>query len=578
MYHGIPVDEDGHFSASARPCNFDDSRFESGGDSSRGSSRSDGRSGSTDGRSNRIRRPGRSSLQWVNKDGAVKRRFTRQRTVFGLSRKAVADWMDRVAAFKEKHLVLMHITGRQPTRGPEILSIRHSNTAEVGHRHIFIEDGMVVFVMRYHKGYALQGDVKSIHRYLLRERIEVLVRSRQQGQEGQQQQQSPPSSAHLWAPEPGGKKWTTERMRQRETAAGLGHEITVQAYRDIAIAISRQWIRGPTAFRQDDGEADDGEQLQDEDGAAIADAKKRRRCPFEDEAEEERLDRWIRLNKMNGEERLKQLVGKEAIFRSVQEPALDAIKAGHSPVVAVMPTGAGKSVLFTLPAWAEPGGTTMVVVPLKSLWKDMKRWCDEAGVRCAVWDGRRQPDVESIVLVTPEAAVGEEFRTFLRRIRRTMQLDRIVVDECHVVLNDRVDFRKHLQQLGKLVGVETQMVLLTATMPPAEEGRFNKKMGWMAEEVKLFRRSTARKNVRYGVVGRKGSSRREQKDMVAEFVERELTVSVEGKVVIYCKTRAEVSRLVRAGRFVCEEFRADMSEQRKDEVLEDFRRASSTGA
>lgn len=72
-------------------------------------------------------------------------------------------------------------------------------------------------------------------------------------------------------------------------------------------------------------------------------------------------------------------------------------------------------------------------------------------------------------------------------------------------------------------------------------------------------------------VGRKGSSRKEKEDMVAELVERELTVSVEGKVVIYCKTRAEVSRLVRAGRFVCEEFRADMSEQRKDKVLEDFR-------
>lgn len=86
----------------------------------------------------------------------------------------------------------------------------------------------------------------------------------------------------------------------------------------------------------------------------------------------------------------------------------------------------------------------MVVVPLKSLRKDMTRRCKEVGVRCAVWDGRQQPDAESIVLVTPEAAVGEEFRTFLKRIRRTRQLDRIVVDECYVVLNDRVDFRKHL--------------------------------------------------------------------------------------------------------------------------------------
>lgn len=45
--------------------------------------------------------------------------------------------------------------------------------------------------------------------------------------------------------------------------------------------------------------------------------KKRKRCPFEDEADEEQLNRRIRLRKMNAEEQLKQLVGKEAIFRSV---------------------------------------------------------------------------------------------------------------------------------------------------------------------------------------------------------------------------------------------------------------------
>lgn len=92
-----------------------------------------------------------------------------------MSREAALDWIGRVAPFKEKLLVLIHVTGGQPARGPEILSVRHSNTAEVGHRHIFVEDGMVVFVTRYHKGYALQGDVKIIHRYLPREVGELPV-------------------------------------------------------------------------------------------------------------------------------------------------------------------------------------------------------------------------------------------------------------------------------------------------------------------------------------------------------------------------------------------------------------------
>jgi hypothetical protein len=50
-----------------------------------------------------------------------------------------------------------------------MLSIRHSNTSEGGHRNVFIEDGLVVLVTKYHKGYALSGEFKVIHRYLPRE-------------------------------------------------------------------------------------------------------------------------------------------------------------------------------------------------------------------------------------------------------------------------------------------------------------------------------------------------------------------------------------------------------------------------
>ena len=58
-----------------------------------------------------------------------------------------------MVAFREKLAVLMHISSGQPARGPELLSVRHSNTVQGGHRNIFIEDSMVVFVTRYHKGF-----------------------------------------------------------------------------------------------------------------------------------------------------------------------------------------------------------------------------------------------------------------------------------------------------------------------------------------------------------------------------------------------------------------------------------------
>jgi hypothetical protein len=76
---------------------------------------------------------------------------------------AVERYMGCIVKFREKLAVLMHIAGGQLARGPKILSIWHSNTIKGGHRNIFIEDSIVVFVTRYHKGYNVSGDVKIIY-------------------------------------------------------------------------------------------------------------------------------------------------------------------------------------------------------------------------------------------------------------------------------------------------------------------------------------------------------------------------------------------------------------------------------
>lgn len=83
--------------------------------------------------------------------------------------------MKRVVAFRSKLLVLIHTTVGQPARGPEVISIRHSNPGRNQSRNVFIEDRMVVFVTRYHKGYHLKGEVKIIHRYLPRSVGELYI-------------------------------------------------------------------------------------------------------------------------------------------------------------------------------------------------------------------------------------------------------------------------------------------------------------------------------------------------------------------------------------------------------------------
>jgi superfamily II DNA helicase RecQ len=112
--------------------------------------------------------------------------------------------------------------------------------------------------------------------------------------------------------------------------------------------------------------------------------------------------------------------------------------------------------------------------------------CRKLGILCAEWDSRQLLDAAAIVLVTPKLAVREEFATFLNRLRATRQLDRIVVDECHIVLNRQYDFCKEMQKLGKLAAAEAQIVMLTATLPPSEEDKLFRRMYVEREQVKLF--------------------------------------------------------------------------------------------
>ncbi|KAH2279565.1 hypothetical protein KXV50_005080, partial [Aspergillus fumigatus] len=83
--------------------------------------------------------------------------------------RAIQQYWQRVAQFKEKLAILVHVTAGQPARALELLSIQHCNTANSYRRNIYIKDGMVTFVMAYHKGFHASNDVKIIHRYVPRE-------------------------------------------------------------------------------------------------------------------------------------------------------------------------------------------------------------------------------------------------------------------------------------------------------------------------------------------------------------------------------------------------------------------------
>ncbi|KAG9375549.1 hypothetical protein A1F94_013871 [Pyrenophora tritici-repentis] len=300
---------------------------------------------------------------------------------------------------------------------------------------------MVVFVTRYHKGYKVSGDVKIIHRYLPREVGELVVWYMWLVLPFQQRLEALVGEGGSFVAYVASRP---QRPQVDDRSAAGGVEAREPDRDGPGVDVCRvpgdgDWhqpavLRGSTAFQADEGEENKewaeeqaGDSIADEQAGhtshvaglvyargimeqsgAVADRRqqfrasstdwhrflgfqaglddqrrssKRKRAPFESEADEARVDRWQRLRKMDARAQLKRMMGEEAKFRGVQEAAIKAITAGESPVVAVMPTGAGKSLLFMLPAWAEQGGTTVVVVPLIALRGDMAQRCKKLGYR-----------------------------------------------------------------------------------------------------------------------------------------------------------------------------------------------------
>jgi superfamily II DNA helicase RecQ len=116
------------------------------------------------------------------------------------------------------------------------------------------------------------------------------------------------------------------------------------------------------------------------------------------------------------------------------------------------------------------------------------------------------------------------------------------------------------------------MLLLTATLPPTEEQTLFDRMYWQRAEVQLICASIVRKNIEYSVIdGPAEMSKRIEclAELVGSILRDE--VQLDSKVVVMCESKPEISTIVEAGLFPCEPFYVDITEERKEEVLEEFR-------
>jgi superfamily II DNA helicase RecQ len=145
----------------------------------------------------------------------------------------------------------------------------------------------------------------------------------------------------------------------------------------------------------------------------------KRRIAAEQEAA--KLRRYRQMRNVDIDVELVRFYGNaDTGFRGIQEAALQAIIHGDKAfILAIMPTGGGKSLLFMLPAAASRHGVTIVIVLMVALRQDMCECSNEKGILYAEWDGKRPPYHARIILATPESAVTLAFGRFVEEKKRS---------------------------------------------------------------------------------------------------------------------------------------------------------------
>ena len=229
---------------------------------------------------------------------------------------------------------------------------------------------------------------------------------------------------------------------------------------------------------------------------------------------------------------LKQYWGYEQ-FRPLQEDIIDATLAGED-VLALMPTGGGKSICFQVPALVKEG-LCIVITPLIALMQDQVAQLQSRGIKAeAIFSGMKKREIDikldnciygdvKFLYISPERLETEIFKE--RVVKMNVSL--LAVDEAHCISQWGYDFRPAYLKIAEITKVfpELNIIALTATATPKVVKDIQQKLLFHKENV--FQKSFARANLSYSV--------RHVEDKEAKLLE--VLRNVPGPGIVYVSTR-----------------------------------------
>lgn len=225
-------------------------------------------------------------------------------------------------------------------------------------------------------------------------------------------------------------------------------------------------------------------------------------------------------------------------FRPMQEEIVSSALEGRD-VLAILPTGGGKSVCFQVPALMKEG-IAIVVTPLIALMKDQVQNLADRGIKALCVNAgmsRREVDVAlnnaaygdfKFLYVSPERLGTRLFQSYLTE----MNVSYLVVDEAHCISQWGYDFRPDYLQIGKIRQmIDAPVIALTATATPKVADDIMERLGF--EEKNLLKSGFERPNLSYIV--------RKCEDKLGQLLN--ICNNVSGTGIVYVRSRKKTEEL-----------------------------------
>jgi ATP-dependent DNA helicase RecQ len=258
-------------------------------------------------------------------------------------------------------------------------------------------------------------------------------------------------------------------------------------------------------------------------------------------------------------------------FREGQEAVISNILSGRD-VLAIMPTGAGKSICYQAPALAFDG-LTVVVSPLISLMKDQVSGLLESGVKAALLNSsltageysevlrRAARNEYKLLYVAPERLLVEEFLALAAKLPISM----VTVDEAHCVSQWGQDFRPAYVDIAAFVeALESRPVLSAFTATATRKVRDDIVSLLKLADPYLISTGFDRKNLYFSV--------KKPQDKMGALLAF-LKVNREKSGIVYCTTRKtveEVCETLREEGYAAARYHAGLDERERRESQDDF--------